>query len=361
MIRALQMRVNTPHRPICETDRRRAGRERRAGRGARAAWPSVSSGSTASPTTCRWGRTNEASRSASCDMVACECRDAGRGCAGEGPQSPAAAGPAGVPGSRRRREEVKAAGVGLARRRRRSTRPCAPRPRRSGRTLPAPAVGRRTAGAAGADACAWSTPNAAKLVALCSEPRSQLVASRAAVACATPEHAAAVCRQPAVAVRPLAGARVAVRRGPGAACGADAGRRGGPGLAVVLPERGLSCVAEQGVGPEVDRRVAARRGSQPAALRGPGAADAGGPERAARRHARSHRPADGRHPPPARPGPGRPEGPQGRGRRHQVARQDSSRSSRSSNSSKRPAAPAAFIPAVPRRTAGSWAGKGPAT
>ena len=43
----------------------------------------------------------------------------------------------------------------------------------------------------------------------------------------------------------------------------DAGRRGRSRLAVVLPERDLSCAIEQGVGPEVARRIALRRGPSP--------------------------------------------------------------------------------------------------
>ena len=164
-------------------------------------------------------------------------------------------------------------------------------------------------------------PNAAKLVELCSEPRGRLIVPDRSLA-PRRQRAAVVRRQSAAAVCPVAGARVAVRRGPGAAFGPGAGRRGGSRLAVVLPERGLSCPVGQGVRPEVDGGIAGRRGGQPAAIRRAGAADAGRPQRAARRHARSHRPADGRHPPPARSGPGRTESPPGGRRRHQVARQD---------------------------------------
>ena len=65
--------------------------------------------------------------------------------------------------------------------------------------------------------------------------------------------------------------------------------------------------------------AAARRRAEPAALRRAGPADAGRPRGARGRHARPRRPADGRHPAPAGPWPGRAGGPQGRGRRHRLA------------------------------------------
>ena len=68
--------------------------------------------------------------------------------------------------------------------------------------------------------------------------------------------------------------------------------------------------------------VARRRRGQPAALRRRRLPDAGRSRRLGRGNAGPHRAADGRRRAAARPGPGRTQGPQGRGRRDRVARQD---------------------------------------
>ena len=116
--------------------------------------------------------------------------------------------------------------------------------------------------------------NAAKLVATLFAAAQPVDGFRAQAWLADPGAATAVCRQSAAALRPLAGAAIAVRRGPRAACGPEAGRRGGPGLAAVLSERGRSRAAEKESGLKSIDELLGRRRSQPAALRRPGPADA---------------------------------------------------------------------------------------
>ena len=120
----------------------------------------------------------------------------------------------------------------------------------------------------------------------------------------------------------LDGARVYVRRSLGAAFRAEAERRGCAASLLFYQSIASYALLDKESGLKSMDNLLRGDKASPAAIRRAGPTDARRPGRTQRRDAGPRRPANGRYPPAARPGPGRKESRHHRGRRHQVAGQD---------------------------------------
>ena len=169
----------------------------------------------------------------------------------------------------------------------------------------------------------WPTPSAAKLVGTLLEAAQPARAARASPGCTTRNCRRLVDRQSPPVLRPLAGA--------GSRCSTRPWSNW-PGLKpgdVVAPAELLFYqgvvyhrLLNQEEGLEGDRRAAGRAEASPRRYVAVARLMQADLEHAEARHAGPHRPADGGHRSAAGPGPRRAQGPQGRGRRDRVARQD---------------------------------------